>query len=195
MLRTCALPFGDYYVKVLRCRLFGRRTAPAGKNVATKDAIVSGFDGKMRARKRLRVDLMRGPSDRATRRREEFRQVVEERTPSASSTQLPWVDMAAILRDSAEKTVWREPRRGEVPLLEAWKPEGKRSRELLMESWNRVRRAQRTEREQDERARHRVLRKGERRKERTFKRQLMEAMVAELEEATRGNDMGRFTGR
>jgi hypothetical protein len=95
---TFAAAFGDHYGKVITLLLPGRvraREAQLDQRAGVPSGFLkSGFDGQIRSRRPLRLDLMRGPSEEAVEQREIYARKVEQHVSAAlgsSSSAMPSV--------------------------------------------------------------------------------------------------------
>ena len=83
---------------------------------AEKFFMLNGFSGEARPRRKIRVDLLCGPSEEAFVRRCAESSDTERRTKKAEEP-LSWDDIASCVRTAAEEAAERHPVTRDIPVL------------------------------------------------------------------------------
>ena len=139
-LRDVGVPLTDHHGKVVTFQLLGR----VRQRVKIEDKVMghSSFD-KTTIKPRLRTDKMRGPSDGAISKRDEYETKTGELWAETKRTDQTgeegrWQHVAELLVQAADMVVGRAPTTSEVPLLDLLRDEEKTERYELVASWDEV---------------------------------------------------------
>mmetsp|Transcript_73708 Transcript_73708/g.208752 ORF Transcript_73708/g.208752 Transcript_73708/m.208752 type:complete len:1462 (+) Transcript_73708:383-4768(+) len=215
-LRTVDIFGCDHRGKVVRLCLPSRprrggaalagTVATQGPQQVPRGHFVSGFDGSLKRKNKIRWDQARGPSAAAAQARAEYKGKVEvalgegdlqdQSTVPADSDALrwPWDRLAGICRGAAEEVCGRQPRTRDCPCAEQNRPAILRGRAQLSESYGRVQAARGTPQEASERTRHKELKRALRTEERRLAKQVVNEVCDRLECAVGNKDYGRLYG-
>jgi len=208
-LRTCCLPTGDHFVKVIDMFLLGargQRQLPRREQTGDAHHRVSGFDRSLKPRAKLNVHLLRGGGLAAVACQTHLASRIAEllkgvpRTTSTSgamSTTIPtstitWDTLSTTLRTAAEEVMGRSRRRVEVPVLEHLRPAEKQRRQALQLSWQAVQHEEDQQHRHELRRTHQQLVRQARRERRQQRTAVILDTAAQMEHAMDEHDLGKF---
>ena len=95
-LKTCALAFGDHFVKISTVCLLGRHGGHVREGITREDGWRSGFDNRLRPYGRLCLDYMKGPTTEARELVGEYSDRVTQRLSQNAPTAAPTVAAPAV---------------------------------------------------------------------------------------------------
>ena len=105
----------------------------------------NGFDGAAHARKKLRVDKMRGASAKAVGKRQEVRGEVASLMEQTEGEEMGWKDLSTIIRLGVDTVCGRRTVQESVPVIQNPVREYRANENKLSESWKEVQSAESTE--------------------------------------------------
>ena len=141
-LQVHPLAFGDHYLKMVRVNLFGRLRPVQPSSVSHQQpvgCIASGFDGRPRPLRKLRLDALLGPPGLSQPGRALYSEATDHLLREHGDPS--WTQLSELLVAAAHKHFGRAPRSRDLPVLQRLRFQESQLRDSLRESWRLVQEA------------------------------------------------------